>query len=48
MKCPKCGNEMIEKFWGGNDIRVVCENCGYLEIRRVYGINGGDVQHSEG
>ena len=33
-KCPKCQHEMIEKYWGGGDIRVVCEKCGYYELRR--------------
>ena len=48
---PKCDGEVIEKYWGGGDIRAVCLKCGNFVMGRENNAkqqHDVNVQHSEG
>ena len=37
IECPVCHRIIDGKFWGSNDYRFGCMNCGYVEVVKVYG-----------
>lgn len=36
MICPICRRIIQGKFWGGDDYRFGCMNCGYVEVIKIY------------
>jgi hypothetical protein len=48
VKCSEegCGGNIKEKFWGGNDIRAVCNKCGNTNMRRKD--NGEEIYPNRG